>query len=299
MTKWCFSHTDSDGIASAAVIKYFVPEAQIRLINYGDNFPWHEVGADDIVYMADFSLQPWSEMEKLHHQCKRLIWLDHHISAIKDCDKSGVKIAGKREVGVGACMLCWEYLWAENNPDQMVYDTPYAVTLLSDYDVWDHSNPDTLPFQYGFRNLHPDPSDDKSFNRFWMPVLDQTALGHLMVKELISSGKIILKYVEQDYKKCANWMAFETEIDGYRAIAINRAGVNSLLFNSVFDPKRYDCMIAFAWVGDHWTVSLYGHDGGPDVSVIAKGRGGGGHRAAAGFQIYNNNNELPFKPVQQ
>jgi nanoRNase/pAp phosphatase (c-di-AMP/oligoRNAs hydrolase) len=44
-------------------------------------------------------------------------------------------------------------------------------------------------------------------------------------------------------------------------------------------------MMPFQFNGKLWTVSLYTTKEHIDVSQIAKKRGGGGHKQAAGFQV--------------
>ncbi len=83
---------------------------------------------------------------------------------------------------------------------------------------------------------------------------------------------------------------FDTTMDGLRCVAINRMLTNSQMFDSVWDPEKYDAMLTFGWRKGQWTVSLYSTKDDVDVSVIAKNRGGGGHKGAAGFQC----SELPF-----
>jgi oligoribonuclease NrnB/cAMP/cGMP phosphodiesterase (DHH superfamily) len=81
----CWFHgQDLDGWASGAIVKYKFPEAKMFPINYGDKFPWEEINSDDIVYMVDFSLSA-EEMDRLNnHLQQNLIWIDHHIGAIRE-----------------------------------------------------------------------------------------------------------------------------------------------------------------------------------------------------------------------
>jgi len=51
-------------------------------------------------------------------------------------------------------------------------------------------------------------------------------------------------------------------------------------------------MIPFVFTGKHWTFSLYTTKDEVDCSVIAKSKGGGGHKKAAGFQLPELPNEF-------
>ena len=62
----CFYHADDfDGQASAAIV-YWKHNRDVELvpISYGQEFNWDRVKGREVI-MADFGLQPFSEMEKL------------------------------------------------------------------------------------------------------------------------------------------------------------------------------------------------------------------------------------------
>ena len=103
--------------------------------------------------------------------------------------------------------------------------------------------------------------------------------------KIILSGVTVLKYQAKiNETQCAK-ASFETEIDGYKAICLNGGGFNSDVFKSVYDESKHDIMMPFQFNGKLWTVSLYTTKEHIDVSQIAKKRGGGGHKQAAGFQV--------------
>jgi oligoribonuclease NrnB/cAMP/cGMP phosphodiesterase (DHH superfamily) len=285
----CFYHSaDLDGHCSGAIVKFIYPECDMLGINYGQDFPWSEIGENEIVYMVDFSLQPFSDMEKLNQLC-HLIWIDHHKTAIQDAIDSGTVFYGIQRDGIGACALVWEFLCDGE-------DTPNAVQLLAEYDVWDHSRTETLPFQYGMRfeeNTTPENQD------LWRPLFRDVFVG-----DIINTGETILKYEDRQNEKFCKAYSFETimpayppsqdEIPpGYKAIACNRGFTNSKLFESVYDPKIHDMMVTFCRLklpAHKWTVSMYSTKENVDCGAVAKAFGGGGHKGAAGFQC----DELPF-----
>jgi hypothetical protein len=251
-------------------------------INYGDPFPWEMVKKDEIVYMVDFALQPPEDMLKLHERC-HLYWIDHHrthIMAVGEVFDERIMPPGKRQVGKGACQLAWEYLLHD-------MDMPLAVKLLARYDVWDFKEGEdgVLPFQWGMR-LHETRPEKASI--FWARLLRSEPL---LVNKIMEEGKVALRFQEMENKKICRLASFETELDGLKAIAVSHVGANSRTFNSVWDPSKYDAMIAFYRLSSNqWTVSIYTDKKDLDVSEIAKARGGGGHAQAAGFQC----TELPF-----
>lgn len=273
----CFYHSaDLDGHCSGAIVKYARPECEMIGIDYGDPFPWDKIVPDEEIYMVDFSLQPFSDMVRLD-KVARLTWIDHHKSAIEEYMATPCTIRGVRATSLAACELAWSYLFPDDDGP-----LPAAVRLLGRYDVWDHSNPEVLPFQYGMKGEKTEPGESAGF---W----GQLFHGQL-IDRIIGRGQAILDYQAAQSKKYVQACSFETEIDGLKCVAVNLMLTNSQIFDSVWDDSRYDAMLAFGWKRDKWTVSLYTDKPGVDVSVVAKARGGGGHEGAAGFQC----SILPF-----
>jgi len=272
----CFYHSaDLDGHCSGALIKMVHLDCKMIGIDYGDVFPWDTIKQDEPVFMVDFSLQPFEDMEKLN-KTSCLTWIDHHKSAIESAHTRGfLANAQALEVGKGACQLVYEFL----HPNKPI---PTFVKLLAEYDVWDHSDPRTLAFQYGMRQ-QKDTSPENI--EFWMGLFDTER-----VMRITEDGGIILDYQNTENGKYAFACAFETELDGLKCIAMNKMLTNSKVFDSVWDKEQYQAMLLFGFRKGSWTVSLYSDREDVDVSAIAKARGGGGHKGAAGFQC----DELPF-----
>lgn len=311
----CFYHSaDLDGHASGAIVKYKYPEAMMYPINYGDEFPWNDIQADDVVYMVDFALQPFDpEMTYLASRTN-LVWIDHHSSAIKEYEKWYHKqstpaldymlFEGERNTSKAACELTWEYFF-EDTP------VPLAIKLLSLYDSWTYQGHEleemVLPFQIRMRMEDLDPKDwdsDPTVCNRWLDLFGETVSEEEqpfedkdIIESLIKEGKLLLRYDEQQKKKYARTYAFETWIhDPDRgdtlAIAVNLGHTNSKVFDSLWDGSKYDIMITFVRRSDQqWNVSLYSTKDEVDCGAIAKSLGGGGHKGAAGFQC----KELPFE----
>lgn len=289
----CFYHSsDFDGKCSGAIINYlFGPddapkiedELTLHPINYGQDFPWDIIKENEIVFMVDFSLQPFSDMERLNDMCV-LVWIDHHQEALKEAEKSEVKFRREkyRRIGIGACALVWEFAAKSYGLGPM----PEAVRLLAEYDVWNHKNPKTLPFQYGLRSYKNTGPENLEF---WEKVFYDSSF----LEEVIKRGEPILAYEKEQLSAYAK-SSFETKIEGLTAIALNRNMAGSMVFDSVYKEGTHDVMIRFGWKNGEWDVSLYStEESGVDVGAIASKFGGGGHKGAAGFQC----KELPFKLV--
>jgi uncharacterized protein len=305
----CFYHSaDLDGHCSGAIVKYFYPDCEMFPINYGQDFPWDKItNPEEEVFMVDFCLQPFDYMERLNIIC-HLIWIDHHKTAMDEASRrSFLPFNQILREGLGACALTWEYCLfrrADGNGVKNLEGPPLAVRLLAEYDVWNHTNPMTLPFQYGMRLKETWP--EKSMN-LW----EDLFTGGLDACGVIATaGNTVLEYEDQTNAKFCKSYAFETLMPAYpvelagptaaylppmaMAICVNKGLTNSKVFDSVWNPKRHDLMITFCRLPlprHQWTVSLYSDKSEIDCGAIAKAFGGGGHKGAAGFQC----DELPFE----
>ena len=284
MSQHVFYHSaDFDGYCSSAIVKHRFPEVELHPINYNQLLPWEIIKPEDTVYMVDFGLQPFEQMIRLNASC-RLIWIDHHISAIEAWRASGEVILGKREVGKGACELTWKYLYPNVGMPRFVY-------LLGRYDVWDHSNQalwdsEILPFQYGLRLEKADPLKNLEF---WENIF---LADNIFYENTIGRGKLILSFVAQTSERYMQSHAYEIQFEGLQALAVNVGNVSSKFFESKYNPAKHDLLIAYSYIrGQFWGVTLYSDKPEVNCAVLAKKYGGGGHRGAAGFSC----KDFPFK----
>ncbi len=266
---------DLDGQACGAMLRRRFPCMELRPIDHGDPFPFDELEPGAIVYMADFSLQPFSQMLRLADR-QQLVWIDHHASSMAAAQDAERDLAGRQETGRAACELCWETLF----PDSPM---PRGIQWLGRYDVWDHVDPAVLPFQFGMR-AQGDTGPDA-------PVWRQLFQEHVpWESRVLEEGRVVLRYLEKENSRLCETSSFETRFDGLAALAINRAFIDSRTFVSAWDRSRHDLMLAFYWDGRRWRVSLYTERGDLDLGALANRYGGGGHAKAAGFEC----DDLPF-----
>lgn len=264
----CFYHkSDLDGHCSGAIVKYLHAECKLLGVDYKDSIKQFEIEENEAVYVVDFSFSR-EEMSWLNKHTQ-LTWIDHHKSAIEKC--SGLIISGVQEVGRAGCELTWEHCFY----DEFI---PEAVRLLGRYDVWDHEDPDVLPFQYGMRqNAETRPEHSMEL---WADILERAAIG---LYDIIDTGRTIIMYEEKQNKIYAQGMAYEVDFEGCRAIVMNKAYANSKAFDSVYNSDKHDIMILFGVKPGEIKYTLFCDKPEIDVSLIAGKYGGGGHKGAAGF----------------
>lgn len=282
MKEVCVYHgIDLDGYCSAAIWYHFHHEFSddyLKFIpmNYGDKVPWEELEGNNVT-LLDFTFEPWNEMEHLLAVANHVTWIDHHKTAIEMWhENGGDNIEGVRVIGKAACELAWEYYFPGQN-------IPHGVFLLGDYDVWRHSDKDTMMYQMGARLHDLDIGRNRECYEKWIYIFRNEPS---LFCQILNEGETVTAYQKQENIKVArSW--FTVYFADHKWMAINRGYVNSSLWESVWDDT-YDGMLAFMRRRNCWTVTMYSKT--IDCGSIAKAHGGGGHKGAAGFECIG----LPF-----
>lgn len=259
-------------MSAAIVKKYFKGDIDLLPYNYGKEIP--DVNKYDKVFVVDVSFGDRTSLlfDEWKDKGIDVTWIDHHktvIEAVKDYN-----VKGKRRIGTAACELTWEYLFDD-------IETPDVVELLSAYDVWDHDRfewSDVMAFQYGMRGYCGLDVDMAA------KVMDGD---HDFIYDMIRNGEAILEYIVEKNRGEMDMFSFEADVFGYKAICMNTTEFNSTTFESMYDPRKHDLMMPFCWNGRFFRCSFYTTKKEVDVSALARkaNPGGGGHKAAAGFQL--------------
>lgn len=273
MANKVFYHNDADGRCAGAIVYRELEQCEMYEMDYTKKFPMDNITRDDIVYMVDFCLEPFEDMLLLRSKCRELVWIDHHVSVMKQHEKySNIHIAGVRDTSVSACYLTWQYF----HPNKVI---PLSVAYISDRDIW--------KFQYGddTRNFYGglECIDYLPESYIWDDLFSDE-----LTNKLIHDGKTVNKYRKQVYRELVRSFGFITEFEGHKCLACNQGKASSELFESYIGD--YEIMMPFVYEGVSklWRVSLYSKS--VDVSAIAEKYKGGGHKYAAGFECL----ELPF-----
>lgn len=215
-----YHSADFDGSCSKLIAKRLYPEATYLGFNYWDPIPEDLVDYETIV-MVDISF-PADVMLGIKD---KLIWVDHHITAIKDSEKYGYSgVLGIRRIGLGACELAWKYF--------MKSEVPQAVKYLSAYDVFDKARfpwfRDVLPFQYALRS------------RYGLELPDEVL--EMDPQAIIQEGRMIYSYLKKEWEETVKKYAFPVLVAGkYKGICMITTQHGSLQFDSVFPD--YDLFV--------------------------------------------------------
>ncbi|MFA6234846.1 MAG: hypothetical protein WC824_11810, partial [Bacteroidota bacterium] len=104
MRSICLYHrADLDGKCSAAIVRSVFPDIALLGCDYGDDMQalFDQTKDCGRVLVVDFSL-PMDLMAKIPGH-SHLVWIDHHVSAIKDAEAAGFNPDGIRVIGTAAC----------------------------------------------------------------------------------------------------------------------------------------------------------------------------------------------------
>lgn len=287
-----YHRVDYDGLFSAAIIQdYLERELGYEKVltkgwNYGDSIPeLPKIGKDELchIFLVDISFPP-EDMKRLKELSGgyRAIWIDHHIGAIDTAkEHSYDDMDGLRMIGLGACELCWKFMYGV---DSIV---PKAVRLVSAYDVWDKSrfswDKETLAFQLGLRTKYGMVLN--SINQ----VFDKLRIDNSpLTAEILETGKQITVYNQKRHKAAVKSHAFSVVVGGkYKGICMLTQEFGSQQFESVYGD--YDITVCVNLRHDengglYYSISMYSEtETGLNLADYMKQNyNGGGHKCAAG-----------------
>ena len=304
----------ADGFAAAfAAWLKLGDDAEYVPMQYGHAPIDSMLGKDRKVYILDFSL-PKPQMEQLLRVAKKVVWLDHHKSALE------MWCGGSPEDGVYMCsiggseqrhfirlhneksgaVLAWEYFHSGT-------EIPMFIKHIDDYDRWQFKLVGTKAFNKALWSFAP-----WSFEDWKVRYLNGTNLwsGELAGSDLtsyIEQGKAILRAHDQNVqsvvknatRKCEIPFDEEGALDcveprlewnngGYWMVHGLAANCPPHLHSDVgHGLANQSGTFGLCWFIDKENVCRCSlrSNGDYDVSTIAKAFGGGGHKNAAGFTI--------------
>ncbi len=128
MKNICLYHAaDLDGHCSGAIVRLTHEDTICIGVNYEDKVPWEYIDDNTRVYIVDFSF-PMEDMIAIQKRAGRLIWIDHHKTAIEAANVCGFATQGLVDIGKAGCELTWAFV-------RGMQPKPRTVHLLGRYDV--------------------------------------------------------------------------------------------------------------------------------------------------------------------
>lgn len=255
----------TDGLTAAWIFRLqFGHDVETHAAQYGTEPP-------DVrgrcVYIMDFTY-PREVMGHIARTAKSLVVLDHHKtakSALRDlCPELGtVNIVF--DMNRSGARLTWDWFRPGEDP-------PWLVRYVEDRDLWRWALPHSREVSAGIEAW------SRTFESW-------DALSRLSPEQLAADGAIIERYRHRCIES-ATTLAREVLIGGSWVLAANSSEMRfaSDVAHELAADRPFG---ATWWLRNDGIVqfSLRSRPDGVDVSEIARGYGGGGHRHAAGFQM--------------
>lgn len=271
----CLYHRDLDGECSAAIVNKKLKGEGIAFIDidYREDPPKDLLRESDRVIIVDFSIDP-DLCIALMDAGTKVVWIDHHQSAIDKYMDFPFTIKGIRTEDDAACVLTWRYFFPDEEP-------PISVKLIGDRDTWMWEWGElTKKFTAGMDARNTFPLNEE----LWGDLLLQDSN---LYGDIVQEGATIVRYRETYWKEYREAWAFERTINGHSMLCMNLARSGSEAFGRA--GGEHDILCAFGYNGSSWTFSWYSENW--DVRKLAEHFGGGGHPGAAGAVL----EEFPFQ----
>ncbi len=273
MDRVCFYHAGCpDGFGAAwAVWQSWGDEAKFWARSHDDRLPMDSL-VDSMVVFVDISVDN-EQLAELCDVASQVVLLDHHVSAqsryhsnmalVNRMDDAGHEVVYNLEHS--GAVLAWNYF----HPGRSV---PDLLAYVEDQDLWNWKLPGSAEVNATIASYPRD-------LEVW------SALARRDVGELAREGESIVRAnqieVERSLKNVAVLHIGGRQVEGVNA-TINRSAVGHELARRARFGNAWGC--AYRISGQQVHATLYSI-GDFDVSEIATGLGGGGHRNAAGFTM--------------
>ena len=266
----------SDGFGAAwSAWKKFGKRAEYIGIQHDNPFP--QDLKRKTVYMLDISYS-LEKTKKLLQTVKKLIIIDHHISAEKSI-KMGHEYSYNNSHSGAA--LAWKYFHPKKT-------APALIAYIEDVDLWKRKLPKTMELNLVLRIF---PLDFK----IWSKIAGDWEIKSLR-KRYINDGSSMIKYENNLVARLvedAEWVV----LDKQKALAINAPTRLASQIGDALVKRGAPIGIVWQKKDKNFSVSLRSRPS-TDVSKIASKYGGGGHKNAAAFRL-DLNIKFPWKNIKK
>lgn len=243
-----------DGFCAAWVARKALGEVEVYPAKHGDPPPPVQ-GRD--VYVVDFSY-PRTVMERMAKDAASLRVFDHHKTAEADLAGLPFCVFNMHESGAS---LTWRTLLPNA-------ELPWLVQYVRDRDLWLWQLPHSREVSAAVMAM---PHDFAAWD----------AMAARSAEDAVLHGRAIRDHIEH-YIASVLPMTFPVELDGIKMACVNVPYPNISDVLDAICKAGTPAALGFYWSRDRWAYSLRSV-GDLDISVLAKKRGGGGHKNAAGF----------------
>lgn len=266
----------ADGFGAALAAWTFIGDkARYIACSYGESLPIDQADRDGEVFILDFSFSR-PALEELAAFCRGVVILDHHKTAqeslanLPDVDTRPGTLRARFDMAKSGAVLAWEYFHPESS------EIPPLIQYIQDRDLWQWKLPRSREVSAGLRSI---PQEFEAWERYLHDV-----------QPLVERGEAVLAFQEGIIASQAAraelipWPnpAWEGLVAAVNASALISETCERILRDH---PEVGIAACYFDRSSHEREWSLRSRDpSGPDVSILAKSMGGGGHKHAAGYK---------------
>jgi nanoRNase/pAp phosphatase (c-di-AMP/oligoRNAs hydrolase) len=276
----------NDGAVALWCANYFLPIEEKIAGRAGCN-PQNLIPDNKNILFVDLC----PPLDYLFNICKsssQVVVIDHHKSTLDDWEQSQenkpANLTMILDMERSGCQMSWDYFF----PNSLT--RPWFVDYVGDRDLWAWKLPNSREInEYFFENytLEPTKLDEITQLITWSPE---------QKNQIIQEGASILKYKKKQLDLASSRSIesvmrvndFEYKVWLGTTTTADRSDLGNILANKLLSSGFLPDFSA-VWVyepkSNEWWISLRGHKNSPDLSVIAKQFGGGGHPKASGITI--------------
>ena len=263
---WVLYHADCmDGYGAAwSAWKAFGELAYYKSVRHHQPLP--QLPDNIELYILDFCY-PMDVLVSTAQRVKRIVVLDHHISAQKDYEAyiSHSTIPSNLDVNFvqehSGCMIAWHYFQGNREP-------PKLLQHIEDHDLWLHQLAKTEAISKALYLRLP---------------VNFAAFEKLKLHTLEQEGAILLKQQQLNIRRLVN-TRHKVTLNGKEGLAVNAPGMFSSDLGHALANLSGTYGLTYSWHGQRqqYECGLRSIDKF-NVSELAQVFGGGGHHNASGF----------------
>lgn len=252
-----------DGFCAAWVANQKLQCAEFVPVQYGQDPP--DVNGRQ-VYILDFSYKR-NVLLGMAKVAKSLVVIDHHKTAQEELtDVHADNLTCIFDMNKSGGRLAWEYFFPKNKSN-------WLVDYMEDRDLWRWRLQSSKEINAFIASYEP---SFKLWNDWSARAINLSAWD-----DFVLQGEAIVRYQDKLAKSLCD-KATETEIDGYKILAVNTACLISEVGGKLAKGRPFGATWYSVDGEKQW--SLRSTDDGVDVGQVAEKFGGGGHRNSAAFR---------------
>ena len=270
---------DQDGYCAANILKQYKkqPTVAVGLVPFGHNKDIRNVIVDpdkwDEIFILDLAV-PLSYIRDLLVNGFKVTVIDHHQTTINNLiefsDPDLCAFLGTTKSATG---LTWEYCYGADSA------MPWTVLMINNWDIWDHADPQVIPFHFGMECI------DMGDSKIWKQLLKGDPQSCAQIMQM---GELVGSFWVNSMNEITSVNGYTIEKDGFKFYACNGNFGSSYDFASSFNEKDYDAIMWYSYTPNHeWKISMRTTKEGINLLPVVEQYGGGGHEQSCGCYVTN------------